>query len=261
MPTVLKNTVIGKLKKTNFNKLPAAVQEDFLSSVCVESEKNGVFHFTIQSHSDAHRLSTRIHDVERNRQSAKIRKERLDRDSPGHHTDSDIEELFILQDGRCYYTGNKLNWNPRDFAIDHIVPIASGGSSWPINLALCKKRINIQKRNLSKRKFFENLKSDFGGEWYSDHLFFVKDVDRRRKHLDQRRKKQTALDMNGLVESAQSEFPFVDLEYELVDGVPVLKVGLVTIQFSAGFVRQRKKFNSDRYLREIVRAVVDGDAG
>lgn len=63
------------------------------------------------------------------------RRRARERNAEGSHTPDDIKRIFKQQKGRCAYCRDKLN---SDFHLDHIKPIAKGGSNSPNNLqALC----------------------------------------------------------------------------------------------------------------------------
>lgn len=63
----------------------------------------------------------------------------------GFHTDADLHDMYIRQNGRCIYCCVTLQGTP---SIDHIVPLSRGGSNWPSNLCLtcvtCNKRKNAR---------------------------------------------------------------------------------------------------------------------
>lgn len=61
----------------------------------------------------------------------------------GFHTGDDIKDLFVKQRGRCVYCGTKLSTG---YHVDHITPLAKGGSNWPSNLQLTCNKCNNQKR-------------------------------------------------------------------------------------------------------------------
>ena len=61
----------------------------------------------------------------------------------GSHTGDDIKALFVNQRGRCVYCGVKLG---KGYHVDHITPLAKGGSNWPSNLQLTCNKCNNQKR-------------------------------------------------------------------------------------------------------------------
>ena len=74
--------------------------------------------------------------------AAKSRRRALMRGAEGSFDQSDIDRLFALQKGCCTVCRTKL---PKGFHVDHVVPLAKGGSNWPSNLQLLCRRCNNQK--------------------------------------------------------------------------------------------------------------------
>lgn len=82
------------------------------------------------------------------------RRSRLERAS-GWFTKEDLAFLYELQEGRCCWCGcemvNRLidNTAPRKlkFTVDHINPVARGGSNWWWNLVLACDRCNISRNS------------------------------------------------------------------------------------------------------------------
>ena len=62
-------------------------------------------------------------------------REGRERGAEGTHTWADIEALRIKQRGRCAHPGCKALLKD-GFHVDHVKPIALGGSNWPSNLQL-----------------------------------------------------------------------------------------------------------------------------
>lgn len=71
-----------------------------------------------------------------------LRRSRL-KNADGRHTDKDIENLFILQNGVCVGCDGDLKI--LSFHIDHKQPISKGGSNWPYNLQLLCPTCNLRK--------------------------------------------------------------------------------------------------------------------
>lgn len=70
------------------------------------------------------------------------------READGHHNAADIARIFKQQRGKCAYCRIKLG---HDYHVDHIKPIAAGGSNWPSNLQLTcgpsGNRCNLRKND------------------------------------------------------------------------------------------------------------------
>jgi 5-methylcytosine-specific restriction endonuclease McrA len=55
-------------------------------------------------------------------------------EAKGHYNAADWDAIIDAQNGRCLACGKKKN-----LTVDHIVPLAAGGTNWPDNLqGLCK---------------------------------------------------------------------------------------------------------------------------
>ena len=64
----------------------------------------------------------------------------------GVHDDSDVKLIFDKQRGMCASCGARLSVEGNNkFHIDHIVPLALGGSNWPDNLQCLCRRCNLSK--------------------------------------------------------------------------------------------------------------------
>lgn len=62
--------------------------------------------------------------------------------APGTHTSADIRELFTLQKGKCPVCKTSIN---DGYHIDHVMPLARGGSNDKLNLQLLCQPCNNQK--------------------------------------------------------------------------------------------------------------------
>lgn len=68
------------------------------------------------------------------------------RQAEGTYTHEDVRRIFEEQNERCAYCGITLFWNiPYDIHIDHIRPLARGGSNWPDNLNCSCAECNLSK--------------------------------------------------------------------------------------------------------------------
>jgi 5-methylcytosine-specific restriction endonuclease McrA len=63
------------------------------------------------------------------------------RNAPGTFSDADICRLFVFQEGECVYCRRWLD----KYHIDHVVPLARGGSNDPSNLQLLCRSCNSHK--------------------------------------------------------------------------------------------------------------------
>lgn len=68
------------------------------------------------------------------------------RQAEGSYTDGDVRRIYDEQEGRCAYCGISIYWHiPYDIHIDHIQPLARGGTNYPDNLACACASCNLEK--------------------------------------------------------------------------------------------------------------------
>lgn len=60
----------------------------------------------------------------------------------GSHTAADIKHQYEAQEGRCYWCGAAVGDN---YHVDHVIPLAKGGSNGPENLVIACPPCNLSK--------------------------------------------------------------------------------------------------------------------
>lgn len=85
--------------------------------------------------------------------NARNRKARV-REAEGRHSSDDIAALYKRQKGKCVYCKASIK-NERH--VDHIMPIALGGSNWPDNLQLLCPPCNLHKRAMHPTNFAQRI--------------------------------------------------------------------------------------------------------
>lgn len=60
----------------------------------------------------------------------------------GRYTAEDVANILEMQHGKCAICGKPIG---KRFHVDHIVPVASGGSNWPKNLQVTHPKCNVAK--------------------------------------------------------------------------------------------------------------------
>lgn len=68
----------------------------------------------------------------------------------GSWTPQDINRLLKLQGGNCWWCGDQL---PKNYHIDHRIPLVRGGSNNPSNLVLSCPRCNLSKQDKMPDEF------------------------------------------------------------------------------------------------------------
>jgi 5-methylcytosine-specific restriction endonuclease McrA len=71
-----------------------------------------------------------------------IRRRARLRGAEGHHTFDDIRAQYKSQNGRCWWCGKSVG---DTYHVDHLVPLARGGSNWPNNLVIACPMCNSSK--------------------------------------------------------------------------------------------------------------------
>ena len=94
---------------------------------------------------------------ERNRGRADHRRMLLMDLSGGRYEPADIEAIYDAQEGLCYFTGESLSMQQKNFVVDHLKPVRSGGSSWPGNLALVTRQANQEKHGHTAQWYWRLL--------------------------------------------------------------------------------------------------------
>jgi hypothetical protein len=129
-------------------------------------------------------MALKVQSSARNVRKDDMRRIRLD-ESGGFHDKSILDKLFEIQQGRCYYSGDPLVKQPKNFVIDHIRSIYKGGTDWPKNLALVIREINTWKGGHASRTETLNwLAKERSQGWLHDQKAYCKDVDLQREKLD-----------------------------------------------------------------------------
>jgi 5-methylcytosine-specific restriction endonuclease McrA len=72
----------------------------------------------------------------------------------GSFSKSDIDRIKKLQRGLCAYCRCKLN---SKYHVDHITPLAKGGSNWPSNLQLCCPPCNLTKQAMDPIEYAQSI--------------------------------------------------------------------------------------------------------
>lgn len=69
-------------------------------------------------------------------------------------TPNEAREVFEEQQGKCYLTGDTLDFtNGREVHFDHKTPISKGGSSTRENLGICTREANLAKSAMTIEEF------------------------------------------------------------------------------------------------------------
>lgn len=88
------------------------------------------------------------------------------KNAEGAYTGKDIEGIYKLQGGLCYYCLAEIKYdgNKKTFQADHMKPLSKGGTNWPDNIALCCIKCNSKKKNLGVLAYWNQLEKEIGKE-------------------------------------------------------------------------------------------------
>ena len=85
----------------------------------------------------------------------KARREAIQESDEPPHSQADIALLREIQNGACYYCGTSIS---RNFTVDHLEPLAYGGSNGVRNIMLACADCNRRKWTLSEAQFWQRLR-------------------------------------------------------------------------------------------------------
>jgi len=244
------------LSRSDFSGLPSKLKMEVEQAADTATNSVERIEFIFANRAVAELLFEKLRRYEKNRDSAKRRRFLERTQSTGIYTASDIEEIFAAQDGLCYFSGQLLSRNERNYSIDHLRPVKADGTSWPGNLALVLKAVNQEKQDLSVRKYWAILGKRYGVEWVRNRLLFCQRVDAKRKIIDRKRKVSVRTLLSEMELQLQETFPENEIDYCLLNDEVTLFVDFVSVRFPPGFLRERRKCASPTYLTSIVSAVI-----
>lgn len=204
----------------------------------------------------AERILTKVRNRLKALKSTHGRRWSLETLSHGTYTPEDIEDIYELQARCCYYTGEPLVLEARQYVIDHILPITEGGSSWPGNLALTTRSVNSRKGALIKRAFFKKLEAVYGKTWRDERMAVCRTIDTQRRRIDKARKATVDKELGVLVRQVEEMFPNHLISHELNDGVPYLYVDHNEVRFAGGFLKRPQQSQNPKYIAGVVSAIV-----
>ena len=150
----------------------------------IERNVLSVFQFFFADCEAAREMALKVQRSARDKRKGWVRDLRLV-NAGGFHNNEVLEKLFVIQQGRCYYTGDPLIRKPKNYVVDHIQPIYLGGSDWPENLALAVREVNTWKGGLkSLKETLRWISRSRGKDWLVRQKRFCSEIDEKREELD-----------------------------------------------------------------------------
>ena len=155
-----------------------------LDDARTETKELSIFQFFFADYEAASEMALKVQNSARNKRKDWVRDLRLV-NAGGFHNNDVLEKLFVIQQGRCYCTGDPLIRKPKNYVVDHIQPIYLGGSDWPENLALVIREVNIWKGGLkSLAETLRWISRSRGKDWLARQKRLCAEVDEKREELD-----------------------------------------------------------------------------
>lgn len=253
---ILEDQIRGTISKGEFDRLPEALRDRIRQvSAGITNSKE---YLTIQfrSQDDAEYCSNEIRKYERNMERSQRRRSNERWDSGGRYETTDIEQIFNIQEGKCYYTGQPLSKASKNYSIEHIRPVQSGGSSWPSNLALVLKQVNQEKHYLSQGAYWKLLAKRHGTEWVHRQNDECKKIDLKRRKVDKYRRLAVKDQLLQLNRQLGDLFSDVDVSLCLEADILTLQVEDIEVRFPKGFIRDKRKFRNTEYFANLIKQLL-----
>jgi len=218
--------------------------------------------FNMEGAPYCHDFLRRLKSYITSKERASIRRDEL-MEAGGHHKRTDLQAIFDIQEGRCYYSGDPISFEKGGYTLDHITPLTDGGTHWPRNIALCTKYMNDSKNDTDKESFLRYLGKYRGKDWLKERRQIIKAIDKARMKIHKERVAavQDRLDRldDRLKEHFNTDRIYLGLETTergLDEAeTPRLYVGRTRLDFPPGYVRDKRLYDLD-YLIGIVQGII-----
>jgi hypothetical protein len=106
----------------------------------------------------------------------------LEASACGSSSTIDLGIIYKLQAGLCYYCMSPIYVSGHSkYTVDHIVPLSSGGSSWPGNIALTCKSCNSKKSWTAESIFIKKIRRNKSVAWIDEHKEFISFIKRHKR--------------------------------------------------------------------------------
>lgn len=202
---------------------------------------------------EALRIMTAYYDNKRSRK----RRIELELECEGIFLAEDIKAIYEIQEGRCYFSGEPISLEKKDYSADHLKPVRKGGSFWPGNLALVQRKINHDKHGQSKSQFWKMIEAEKGIAWVKQQKAWCTEVDKARRAIDRARRAAVRSQINEINLGLQQHFNLCEWQEPLSiePGALCFEMDEIEVLFPPGMLRQKKKWANASYLISLVNAL------
>lgn len=123
----------------------ASRREEKAAYYAMHREEKAICHAAYNAAHKAERAAysreySRTHVLERRARCQKRRAKKLN--APGSHTATDVAAQLARQKGRCFWCHKKVG---DSYHVDHVIPVALGGSDGPENIVIACPHCNMSK--------------------------------------------------------------------------------------------------------------------
>jgi 5-methylcytosine-specific restriction endonuclease McrA len=108
----------------------------------VKAKKKARYHANPEWHRAQSRQYHRTH--KHVAKAAVARRRAREAAAQGQHTKEDVQRQYQAQKGKCYWCGKDVS---NVYHLDHVIPLAKGGSNGPENLVIACPSCNLSKRD------------------------------------------------------------------------------------------------------------------
>lgn len=175
--------------------------------------------------------------------------------SGGLYLPEDIEQILEAQKFCCYFTGDPLSSNPKNYQIDHLTPIYSGGSSWPLNIALLTKTANLQKTYQTRAEYWRFLQRRNGESWVNSRKEECREIDKARRIINKNRKAYVASRLSTIQEEIAISYPSINIRLSLIDDHVILGIEKSNYRLPKGFLRKKSALKNSKYYIGCIRDI------
>ncbi|MEJ1384778.1 MAG: hypothetical protein RPU52_02580 [Candidatus Sedimenticola sp. (ex Thyasira tokunagai)] len=176
--------------------------------------------------------------------------------SGGVHESDDLDDIYDIQNGCCYFTGKPILSGKSDALIFHLKPLDCGGDHWPGNIIYVSKEINQDKHFMAAAQYWRLLEKMHGTEWVKERKKVTRKFDVKRRAVSRKRKRKVEYDLKLLEGALSANYPGEYISLELCDDGVEMRVNGTISQLQNDFLRNKITFKSIEYYNGIIRSIL-----